>query len=629
MIAPPQPAGPGAWSLEPGADDYGSSRGVDRVALRGEDNGPMTGRFARLRAFGARLRVVLDLSDEAKALSAARWVFRIGLVVVGAVICYRTRLYMNPDGVSYLDVGDAVARGDLHGLVNRYWNPLYPLVLLAARALTGFSARIEFQTVHAATYVQYLLCLVGVEYFVAQLTGPDVGRPSTEGEARADEPVTPAPMVALMAYPLFFWFTASVLNLYYVTPDLLVAALVLFVAGLVARLRRGARGTRIGAVLGLLLGLAYLTKSAMLFVGGAFLVAAWLAAGLKRGVLTVAVAAAVYAVVAGSWIAVLSVDAGRLTFGDTGRLNYAWMVNGVQAFAHAGPDQGVNGRLVHPPRISGRAPRVYEFAEPVVGTYPLWTDPAYWYEGIDPPYIEERQQRVLAQSWQRYKDIARQEKLTIRMFLAALLTLLLAAGRRVYRTLWDAVRRWELALPALAPFFMYALVAVKSRYIGPFAFIIGMTLLQSVRVLRPRRAWLLAPAFSIALVLGWTLATDAMRVQEGRWNDKSWRIAEALAGRGLEPGARVGHVGYTFGAYWARLGRYRIVAEVPRGEDRAFHRTSGSRRERVIEDFRRAGAVAVIASGDTSPGAGWERLAGVDAWLLVLDPSGLRGSNGP
>jgi len=29
MIAPPQPAGPGAWSLEPGADDYGVLGGLD------------------------------------------------------------------------------------------------------------------------------------------------------------------------------------------------------------------------------------------------------------------------------------------------------------------------------------------------------------------------------------------------------------------------------------------------------------------------------------------------------------------------------------------------------------------------------------------------------------------------
>lgn len=554
---------------------------------------------------------------DGPAVALARWAFRIAALVIGGIVVYRTRNYMNPDGVSYIDVGDALARGDLTSFVNRYWSPLYPLVLLVARALTGFSARYEFPAVHAAIFAQYALCLVAVEHLVAQLLRPpEDGR---DAPARDGQAVAPAPMLSLLVYPFFFWFTVRVVNVYYVTPDLLAAALCMFAAGLVARLRAGRRGVRAGVALGVVLGLAFLTKTAMLFVGAGFLAAAWLAGGLRRGFWTVVVAGGTYALVAGIWIALLSAGAGRLTYGDSGRLNYAWVVNGVHAFAHAGEDQGRNGQLVHTPRVLGQAPRVYEFAEPVHGTYPLWTDPAYWYEGLRPPYVPELQRRALARTWRIYKDIAREQGLPIRMFFVALLTLLVVAGRRFHRTAWGMVRRWELLIPAVLPLVMYALVNVHARYVGAFAFLLGLALLQSVRVPRERLPWLLAPALAVSVVLGWTLVSDALDDQDGRWDDTQYRIAEAMAERGLEPGTPVGHVGRTFDAYWARLGRYRIVAEVPRGEDRQFYRTTGARRARVLDDFRSAGAQAVVVSGRDSPGQGWERLAGADAWLLVLD----------
>src|SRR5207244_11393935 len=40
------------------------------------------------------------------------------------------------------------------------------------------------------------------------------------------------------------------------------------------------------------------------------------------------------------------------------------------------------GKPRHPTRLIYPTPPVYEFAGPIGGTYPMWTDPSYWYTGV-------------------------------------------------------------------------------------------------------------------------------------------------------------------------------------------------------------------------------------------------------
>src|SRR5436190_24040667 len=49
-------------------------------------------------------------------------------LALGAADAWVTRFTMYPDGVSYLDVGDAFWRGDWHNAVNAYRSPIYPLI---------------------------------------------------------------------------------------------------------------------------------------------------------------------------------------------------------------------------------------------------------------------------------------------------------------------------------------------------------------------------------------------------------------------------------------------------------------------------------------------------------------------
>ena len=179
-------------------------------------------------------------------------------------------------------------------------------------------------------------------------------------------------------------------------PDMLVAAFVYLATGLLLRIHRRPGSWWSFVLLGLTLGLAYLTKSFMFPGSLIFLAAAAIiAARVKGGKVRLAVALAVFAATCVPFISALTLQRGRLTFGESGRLNYAWHVNGVRNRNwQGGPPEA--GRPVHPSAQILAVPAVYEFARPTRVTYALWYDPSYWYEGVQIVFRPLQQARAVA-----------------------------------------------------------------------------------------------------------------------------------------------------------------------------------------------------------------------------------------
>ena len=85
----------------------------------------------------------------------------------------------------------------------------------------------------------------------------------------------------------------------------------------------------------------------------------------------------------------------------------------------------------------------------------------------------------------------------------------------------------------------------------------------------------------------------------------------------LEPGAQVAFIGYSYSAYWARLARLRIIAELRPEEFEQFWSASAAARDEVLAAFAEAGAEAMLSE---PPGAhvatgGWDEVA--DTGYLV------------
>jgi hypothetical protein len=113
----------------------------------------------------------------------------------------------------------------------------------------------------------------------------------------------------------------------------------------------------------------------------------------------------------------------------------------------------------------------------------------------------------------------------------------------------------------------------------------------------------------------------------GRFSDGSTdshpEIADGLQRLGLRQGDRVGFIGESFTAFWARLARVRIVAEIPPQHAREFWSADPDRRSDALGTFADAGAVAVVA--DTVPEAlvarGWQTIGdtGYAVYFLRLE----------
>ena len=101
-------------------------------------------------------------------------------------------------------------------------------------------------------------------------------------------------------------------------------------------------------MLGVVVGAAILSRAAL--VALAPVVAVLLAARVPPGSRRRASLAFLLGVVCtfGVFVAALSHDEQRWTLGDTGRLNYAWFVNGVTRYVHWQGEPAGSGVAVHP-----------------------------------------------------------------------------------------------------------------------------------------------------------------------------------------------------------------------------------------------------------------------------------------
>ena len=404
-----------------------------------------------------------------RAIRVVAWVVILSLAGYQA---YANRYTVGPDGIAYLDLSDAVVRGRWSGLVSLYWSPLYPILIGLARLVFGAGAEHEVPIVHlvnvvglAATFGAYEYFLTSVLSLARRVRGSALGRPW----ARA------ACYVAFVCVA----FTLTPLEL--TTPDLFAAAAVFVALGALLRVRDPGRSdSRAAFVLGAALGVGGLAKSFLVPWAMVCIAVLFVAARRSRIALTIA-AGLPWLLILAPWIAVMSSRAGRLTFGDTGRLTYAWYVNNQDAPSLGGvpPDARTPGteRILPGTGITGDAP----------GTDPMWFDPERWNASLSPRWRARDQLETLATMGRFYL-----ETLAPLLFLSLVVA---AAPPGSRRTAWR--ESWVVLVPAVAGMGGYALVLVTARYVMPF--IVGGALVVLAAFPLGRRIHPLAAAIGVAL----------------------------------------------------------------------------------------------------------------------------------
>src|SRR6185295_16147994 len=190
---------------------------------------------------------------------------------------------------------------------------------------------------------------------------------------------------------------------------------------------------------------AYLAKAVMFPIAIVLLLAF---ARFKRTRGDVAIAAITFGAIALPLITVQSLSAKRLTFGDTGRLNYAWFVNRAEATV-----SDIRAAALRPPRaIVGltSVPGAKLFADSAPGTFPPWYDPSRWNPGVSPHFDLDAQltSLMITRHWLR----------TVVGIPALIVLLFVGISHGTRRKPWLA--GWSFLLAPLATIGAYSLIHI-------------------------------------------------------------------------------------------------------------------------------------------------------------------------
>jgi hypothetical protein len=529
---------------------------------------------------------------------------------LGLLQVWAHRNDVTPDAISYIEIAEATARNGLHALVNGYWSPFYPFLLSIVFRIFHPAIHWEFTYVHGLNVVLFLTSLLCFEAFLKELIA---ARGRTDAPAGELQPL-PEKTLWVLGYVLFLWASQVWLTPAMTTPDMIVAALVYLATAMLLRMQADEGNALLFLALGAVLGVGYLAKTAMLLVGFVFLGSAFLLqlktkASVSRALVQATLASIVFLAISAPLIVALSKEKHRPTFGDSGKIAYAEYVNRATWLTHWQGEPPGTGIPAHPTRKIFSDPAIYEFARPILASYPPWYDPSYWYEGITPHFSLKGQLRVLYSSAGRY----------LKMFsrtgaLWALLIALFFWKGKAGKWEWGARELWLVWLPSLAALAMYALVLVEQRYVSAFVLILLMWILSSARVPESREnarakfalaVSILAPALAVA----WFAARDLKDAIVNKPYEP-WEVAVVLRQIGITPCSQVGSIGSGLDAYWAHLAGVRIVAEIPAKDQSEFIAADAEKKSEIFDKFVQVGAEAIITKDAAVADSmqGWQKI---------------------
>ena len=559
------------------------------------------------------------------------------------------------DAVSYMDIGDLIRAHNWHGVINGYWNPLYPAFLALGHTIFHPTRYTELHAYYMVNFGIFLLEMLAVVAFSDALYNlrelREAANNATDGLPFLLDRYT----LRYLGIAILVIASQRDLSLGKVRPDALLLAFLLF--ALAALLRHLATThLRYAALMGVALGLAYLTKSfAFLFT---FLCIVALAAfrffWQKHAPTRIAAAGLLalicFSIVAGPYITALSKQKGRFDFGDSGNLNYVWFVSGTEKMHLQQDEPSLFGaaevHLKHPDKQLMKDPPIFSYKELPYGTYPDWFDTSFFNERIKAHMNLHRQIVIIGQCVVRIiRYVCNHPEAW------ALLILLFLLGGRLRPGFHPSSNAFWLApfLLGVATLCIYSLVNVEDRYLTASFFMVLLPLFAAARIsptgenntshnVVVRTAASAAVALLALVTVGESarivgqLRRDLVFIQypTGWYDHDTFRAAHALNDLGVGPGDTIACIGTracVYDIYWARLAGVRILTEIYNPDVPLNpYFVSMPNRTQAYDTLRRDGAKVLVGYFD--PGlmtssnpvaAGWRELGGTPFYALPLD----------
>jgi hypothetical protein len=557
---------------------------------------------------------------------------RLGFWILGSILgflqAWAVRLDANDNTVSYLDMTRYFFQGHRQALINGFWSPLYAVLLGFPVHVMKPSIYWEYPTVHLVAFFIFLFAMACFDYFLRQ--SPQLRSESVrEG---ADCSMLGAAWTT-MGYSMFLWSSLQLTGVDTPSPDMLVAGLFYLSCGLLLNIWSGRAKWASFLLLGVVLGLSYLTKFGVLPISLLILVTASLLA--KRKARYVAISTVAFVAIILPFIAALSAQKGRITTGEEVTYDYVIGVNRIADYHWQG-DQSMPAK--HPTRQIFQSPPTFEFKEPWKGTYPPQYDISYWYDGAVPQIHLGQEIHVLVKNlfWE-----LRTAFFSLNGVLVTTLALLFyESGRRRF-FIKDVLRFWFLVVPSVATAVLYAVFYYNPKLLAA-PFVVLFLCLFSIAAFPaalPKSRWLPAVAalqfamFCILVCFPVLLHAFEYRHQTRIAEQTSYQaVAKGALAMGLRPDDCIASLDASNGgtAMWAHLARAQIVAEVfyrPSRHDPAtsdFWDADPETQQQIIERLSQTGARAVVSQdAPTGPSADrWLEIGASGYYLYWLKPQG-------
>jgi hypothetical protein len=558
------------------------------------------------------------------SLNRLRLSFRILIVVLGFLQAWAGRFFIEPDGVNYLDVAQAYTRHDWPHAINGYWSPLYSWLLAIIDITFHPSPYWESTYLHLLNFLLFLLALIAFEFFLRRLLAlinslfPELD----------DEFARPAWAWWVLGYTAFAVCTLRVITLSNDTPDMALAAVIFLATGMLIDLRQFERSAVRYALLGGVLGIAYLTKGVMfpLFFVFAFSVA--FARGAKKIDLRALATLVGFLVVSLPFAGALSYVKGQFTFGETGKVAYIHEVihadeHKVEMVKRLTREKGGrwNGYVDYLPKKLTDDPPAYIYATPYAfATYPALYDPSYPWTGRSPRFKLGEQIRAVGRAAASFFHMLSTEK----QWVAGWLVLAFVAGGRKRARERLAVL-WFVWLPPLVTLGLYSLVLVEPRYAAVWITILWLVLFAAVDW--PQAAGIRSVGAAVVLAIA---ITSGVAVIKGGFDSigecirkephVEFEIGQSLLGMGLRSGDEVAFLGHTtLPYYWAELSGLRVMGDVQVDDLHSYWIAAPQKRHEIAERFRENGIKAMVVFGTPQVTDRWQAIGGSGYYVQFLN----------
>ncbi len=554
-----------------------------------------------------------------------------------------------------MDIGDLMRSHQWAGVVNGYWNPLYPATLAVGHILFHPTRYTELHAYYMVNFGIFLLEMLAVVAFTDALIQLRELRETAAASSSRLPFLLDRYTLRYLGIAILVISSQRELSMGKVRPDALLQAFLLF--ALAALLKHLATNhLRYAALMGLALGLAYLTKSfafVFTFVCILALIAFrffWQRQSIARIAASAALVFVCFSIVAGPYIAALSHQKGRFDFGDSGNLNYVWFVAGTEKMHLQQSQTALFGsadvHLKHPEKQLLNDPPIFSYKELPYGTYPDWFDTSFFNERIKAHMNPRLQIIVIGQCIMRILRYMCNHPEAY-----ALLAVLLLLGARLYPAWRPTANAFWLVpfLLGIATLCIYGIVNVEDRYLTAAFLALLLPLFAALRISPAREnpavqtiASRTAASAAIVLLALLAIGESARIVGELRrhlvfalsptgWYDHDiFPAAHALNALGVGPGdtvACIGTIACIYDHYWARLAGVRILTEIYEPNPPLYpYLAAMPNREQAYDVARREGAKVLVGYFDpglmtgTNPvSAGWRELGQTHFYALPLN----------